>query len=92
MTERERFKASHKHLDLSETKDAWDRPVFAHSHVEAMWSGWQAALESRVLAERKPMYQIFAHRHSMTNCWEDVPEEFYDRTHATQRRIVFAHP
>ncbi len=38
--EREAFKTKHKHLDLDEDRDAWDRPKFKHSHVDAMWAGW----------------------------------------------------
>jgi hypothetical protein len=85
MTEREQFKSAHKHLDLSETKDAWDRPIFAHSHVEAMWSGWQAALESRVLA--KPVYQ-----RREKHAWVDTSKLGYEHWPEDQRRIVFAHP
>ncbi|MCY1399781.1 hypothetical protein D9M71_148470 [compost metagenome] len=40
--ERAAFCAQYKHLDLSEKPDAWRRPQFLHSHVEALWSGWQA--------------------------------------------------
>jgi hypothetical protein len=41
-TEREKFKVAHQHLDLAEDLDAWGRPKFKHSHVDAMHSGWQA--------------------------------------------------
>ncbi|WP_422846917.1 hypothetical protein ACOYR4_13165 [Acidovorax sp. M14] len=40
--EREAFKAAHRHLELDEVPDAWGRPVFKHSHVEASWLGWVA--------------------------------------------------
>ena len=39
--ERELFKEQYKHLDLEETHDAWNRPVFKHSHIDALWSGWK---------------------------------------------------
>lgn len=43
-TEREKFKVQpkFKYVDLSEDVDAWGRPKFKHSHVEAAWSAWQA--------------------------------------------------
>jgi hypothetical protein len=37
---RDSFIAAHQHLDLQEDKDAWGRPKFLHSHVDAMWAGW----------------------------------------------------
>lgn len=40
--EREAFKAAHRHLELDEVPDAWGRPTFKHSHVEASWLGWIA--------------------------------------------------
>jgi hypothetical protein len=40
--ERSAFIAAHQHLDLTEIKDAWGAPMFQHSHVDAMWSGWKA--------------------------------------------------
>ena len=40
--ERAAFIAAHRHLDLTEIKDAWGAPMFQHSHVDAMWSGWKA--------------------------------------------------
>ncbi|MDR5756978.1 hypothetical protein [Caballeronia sp. LZ035] len=46
MTSRERFEAHYKHLDMTLNRDAWDREIYAHSHVEAMWDGWQAAERS----------------------------------------------
>lgn len=39
--EREAFKAAHAHLELDEDLDAWHRRKFKHSHVQAMWEGWQ---------------------------------------------------
>ena len=40
--ERISFKDAHRHLDLDEVPDAWGRPMFKHSHVEASWLGWIA--------------------------------------------------
>ena len=40
--ERIAFKDAHRHLDLDEMPDAWGRPMFKHSHVEASWLGWIA--------------------------------------------------
>ena len=38
--ERIAFKDAHRHLELYEVPDAWGRPMFKHSHVEASWLGW----------------------------------------------------
>lgn len=40
--ERIAFKDAHRHLELDEVPDAWGRPKFKHSHVEASWLGWKA--------------------------------------------------
>lgn len=40
--ERIAFKDAHRHLELDEVPDAWGRPMFNHSHVEASWLGWIA--------------------------------------------------
>lgn len=40
--ERIAFKDAHRHLGLDEVPDAWGRPMFKHSHVEASWLGWIA--------------------------------------------------
>jgi len=40
--ERIAFKEAHQHLELYEVPDAWGRPMFKHSHVEASWLGWIA--------------------------------------------------
>ena len=40
--ERIAFKDAHQHLELYEVPDAWGRPMFKHSHVEASWLGWIA--------------------------------------------------
>ena len=40
--ERIAFKDAHRHLELYEVPDAWGRPMFKHSHVEATWLGWIA--------------------------------------------------
>lgn len=39
--ERSLFKEQFRHLDLEEIPDAWGRPVFKHSHVDAIWNGWR---------------------------------------------------
>ena len=39
--ERSLFKEQFRHLDLEEMPDAWGRPVFKHSHVDAIWNGWR---------------------------------------------------
>ena len=92
MTERERFEAHYKHLDKTLSRDAWDREIYAHSHVEALWSGWQAAIESRVLAERKPIYQVRPVGQLKWSDIEPVSLSMYQDAERYQTRIVFTHP
>ncbi len=40
--ERETFEAVYSSLDLSMWDDAWGMPAYRHSHVDALWEGWQA--------------------------------------------------
>jgi hypothetical protein len=47
--ERAAFIKSYRHLDLTEVSDPWGRPMFMHTHVQAMWDGWFA--RSIVLVE-----------------------------------------
>ncbi len=55
--ERIAFKDAHRHLDLDEMPDAWGRPMFKHSHVEASWLGWIArASHGQAPAQPDPAY------------------------------------
>jgi hypothetical protein len=50
--ERKAFIDAHcRNLDLTETNDAWGRPIFKHTHIEAMWDGWKKRAE---LGSRTP--------------------------------------
>lgn len=40
---KEQFENHFKTLDFSKTKDAWGNQIYAHSHIQAMWEGWNAA-------------------------------------------------
>jgi hypothetical protein len=40
----EKFEKRFKTLDFSKTKDAWGNEIYAHSHIQAKWEGWDAAL------------------------------------------------
>ena len=51
--ERIAFKDVHRHLELDEVPDAWARPMFKHSHVEASWLGW-IARAARAQADSQP--------------------------------------
>jgi len=44
---REAFEKKFKTLDLTKTRDAWDRTIYAHSHVQAMFDGYEAAWNTR---------------------------------------------
>lgn len=41
-SERSAFIKAYPHLDLTEVPDAWGRPMFKHTHVQALWDGWFA--------------------------------------------------
>lgn len=52
--DREAFIAAHKHLDLTEDKDGWGRPKFAHDMVQALWDGWHKSRSALRLAASQP--------------------------------------
>ena len=52
--DREAFIAAHKHLDLTEDKDGWGRPKFAHDMVQALWDGWHKDRSALRLAASQP--------------------------------------
>lgn len=56
--ERKAFKTAHRHLELDEMPDAWGRPMFKHSHVEASWLGWQARASLAASAGSEPVAQV----------------------------------
>jgi hypothetical protein len=43
-TEREAFEAhpQFKYMDFDRDKDAWGRGKYKHSHIQALWEGWQS--------------------------------------------------
>lgn len=62
--ERIAFKDAHRHLELYEVPDAWGRPMFKHSHVEASWLGWIArASHGQAPAQPKPATQDAERKH-----------------------------
>ena len=65
--EREAFKAAHRHLELDEVPDAWGRPMFKHSHVEASWLGW-IARAARAPAEQQATKETSGGFH----VWRDI--------------------
>ena len=48
-TEKSAFIAAYPHLSMDEVPDAWGRPIFNHTHVQALWDGWfaRACLDDR---------------------------------------------
>jgi hypothetical protein len=64
--EREKFKAANPHLDLAETLDGWDKPMFKHSHVDAMFYGW---MQHAALAQ--PVAAVGDARSVFDTWWED---------------------
>lgn len=41
--DREAFEAKYRHLDLDKITGNWCKRIYKHSHIEALWEGWQAA-------------------------------------------------
>ena len=81
--ERIAFKDAHRHLELYEVPDAWGRPMFKHSHVEASWLGW-IARASRGQAPAKTGNSVSAQAESV---WRDA-----DRIEKWSDRVQRAHP
>ena len=52
-TTRDAFEAWARYLDISTEKDGWQGLRYTHSHVQAMWEGWQAAT---LAAKRQPQW------------------------------------
>jgi hypothetical protein len=50
-TMRAEFEARYKHLDLTWRNDVWGRPEYVHSHVGALWEGYQAGRAAAQAAE-----------------------------------------
>ena len=52
MTTQDAFEAWARYLDISTEQDGWQGLRYTHSHVQAMWEGWQAAT---LAAKRQPL-------------------------------------
>jgi hypothetical protein len=65
--ERNAFETAHKHLDLSPVSDAWGSTIYAHGHVQAMWSGWQARA-SLTTPSKEPAGAVIAPPIECTTC------------------------
>ena len=79
-TERERFEAAHKHLSLDKVDSEWTgSPTYVHSHVDAMWAGWQAALTAPpgyALVPVEPTPEMVAAMIAAMNVWiKDIGED-----------------
>ena len=61
---RDAFEAWVRHLDISTEQDGWQGLRYTHSHVQAMWEGWQAA----TLAERERMADSLAAKGFADSC------------------------
>ena len=79
-TERERFEAAHKHLSLDKVDSEWTgSPTYVHSHVDAMWAGWQAALTAPpgyVMVPVEPTPEMVTAMIAAMNVWiKDIGED-----------------
>lgn len=53
------FEMLHQHLDLERVLDAWQRPVYKHSHVQALFEGWCIAVHAfNMLSKTVTMYSM----------------------------------
>lgn len=94
--EREKFKAAHPHLELDEVPDAWGRPAFKHSHVEASWLGWKSRASLAASAGSEPVYQA-RYRNGF---WQDSSRERFEYLQSPEitsaedweTRILYANP
>lgn len=69
--EKERFEAVYRHLDLSQQLNAWNVPVYSHSHVQALWQGWldrSAAPPAPSVADAKCMCSGLGPCEKLSNC------------------------
>ncbi len=57
---REVFEKKFKTLDLTKTRDAWDRTIYAHSHIQAMFEGYEAAWNARTPPAKPDIYALIA--------------------------------
>jgi hypothetical protein len=78
-SERSAFLKAYPHLDLTEMPDAWGRPMFKHTHVQALWAGWFARATLHDLAQtvQEPS-AIFEECAKVADLWaksEDDPAE-----------------
>ena len=95
--ERIAFKDAHRHLDLDEVPDAWGRPMFKHSHVEASWLGWIArASHGQAPATQQAGERVYAFRRKgladFCTCDEARYEELSNKPHLFETRIFYTAP
>ncbi len=55
------FERRNKDLDLTKKPDAWGNPAYVHSHIDAMWHGWQCALAEVKARAGEPQAYVYTY-------------------------------
>lgn len=84
--ERELFERSTltRHLDKSEGEDAWGRPQYTPTHVDAMYAGWKARAELAAQTLASNAAEVERLREALTEIVETKASE-----HGTTPMMLF---
>lgn len=85
--ERLLFREQFRHLELDEVPDAWGRPQFKHSHVDAIWHGWRQraaialldappAQADSMLEDAALLHYALADGGNQSMNWQDVYDDW----------------
>ena len=92
--ERIAFKDAHRHLDLDEMPDAWGRPMFKHSHVEASWLGWiaRAPHGQAPTGATEPTEQQILEAAEKAGLWPNTVHSWIPAFHRYHKELAKAQP
>lgn len=92
--ERIAFKDAHRHLELYEVPDAWGRPMFKHSHVEASWLGWiaRASRGQAPAGATEPTEQQILEAAEKAGLWPNTVHSWIPAFHRYHKELAKAQP
>jgi len=92
--ERIAFKDAHRHLELDEVPDAWGRPMFKHSHIEASWLGWiaRASHGQAPAGATKPTEQQILEAAEKAGLWPNTVHSWIPAFHRYHKELAKAQP
>jgi hypothetical protein len=92
--ERIAFKDAHRHLELYEVPDAWGRPMFKHSHVEASWLGWiaRASHGQAPAGATEPTEQQILEAAEKAGLWPNTVHSWIPAFHRYHKELAQAQP